>query len=199
MLTPHASRKKVSRSLAFTISELLIALGIIGLIATFTVPKVLHSIDEASYRTALKQAESVIQTIGAEAYSQGYKGKRIDYYRDKVNAVKICTDPNGVTQGCMVVPVSVGASEYTENAFVLPSGVTIGGINGNSTFEDNGDVWLIDLNGVKSPNIQNVDILKWRPPSFNSSGQILDCNGRQLGCPYAGSELGRYRKIMGLP
>ena len=49
---PYLKPYRHSKSLAFTVSELLIALGILGLIATFTVPKVLHSIDEASYRTA---------------------------------------------------------------------------------------------------------------------------------------------------
>jgi prepilin-type N-terminal cleavage/methylation domain-containing protein len=40
-LTPHASRKKYSVNKAFTLAETLIALGILGLIATFTIPKVM--------------------------------------------------------------------------------------------------------------------------------------------------------------
>jgi type II secretory pathway pseudopilin PulG len=197
---PYLKPYRHSKSLAFTVSELLIALGILGLIATFTVPKVLHSIDEASYRTALKEVEGVIQTVANEAYTQGYTGSRFNYYREKMNTVKVCTNPNGITQGCMVLPEGSGdISEYNENALVLPSGVTIGAIN-NNTFRGSGDGWRIDLNGTKPPNTEGIDILRWSPATFESNGDITSCNGRQLGCVQSHvASSNRYNQLMGLP
>ena len=54
----------------FTLSELLIALAILGLIATFTIPKVLNSVGERGNITAAKEAISVI--------SSAYDGLRAD-------------------------------------------------------------------------------------------------------------------------
>jgi prepilin-type N-terminal cleavage/methylation domain-containing protein len=187
--------KRITLS-AFTMSELLIALAILGLIATFTVPKVLHSIDEANYRTALKEAESLIQSVANQAYTQGYTGNRFDYYRENVNTVKTCT--NGVVEGCMVG----GGSEFTERAFVLPSNISIGSFSNNPsnrTFDGfNTESWYIDLNGTTAPNVLGRDILEWQAPRFNSSGLILNCNGRQLGCVGGGISMTRYRQLMGI-
>ena len=168
------------------------------MIATFTVPKVLHSIDEASYRTALKQAESVIQSVTHDAYMEGYTGNRSSYFHKRLNFIKYCT--NGVTQGCMVVPDGETDDEYTERAFVLPSGVTIGGIQNVNFNHANGDGWRIDLNGVKPPNSEGVDIIYWQAPRYNTYGQILNCSGRKLGCPSTSVlSITRYNELMGLP
>jgi hypothetical protein len=79
----------------------------------------------------------------------------------------------------MAMPVVSGSNEFNENAFVLPSGVTIGGM---TTSFNQPDIWRIDLNGTKPPNVDGVDILRWFAPEFDSSGQIINCGGRKLGC-----------------
>ncbi len=100
-LTPHASRKKVSRSLAFTISELLIALGIIGLIATFTVPKVLNGIDQTQKESVFKQTLGMLHTVLAEGYVDGNLEDCgfVNYFRDRLNYRKHCSTSSD-TQGC---------------------------------------------------------------------------------------------------
>ena len=203
-LTSYLSRNHGSKHPGFTLSEVLISLVIIGLLATFVIGKVLHNLEEAGYRTALKEAEAVIQSVAHEAYMEGYTGHRFNYYRSKVNTTKVCLHPHGVTQGCMVVPEGFSNAEYREGALVLPSGVTIGGINthiSNHWMFSGTDGWRIDLNGTKPPNVEGVDILRWRAPEFNASGQIHNCDGsRRLGCPdlnHAPS-VARYNQLMGL-
>jgi prepilin-type N-terminal cleavage/methylation domain-containing protein len=58
------------RNSGFTLSELLIALAILGVIATFTIPKVLQSQQDGKYKATVKEALATM----AEAY-QSYKLK----------------------------------------------------------------------------------------------------------------------------
>lgn len=53
-------RKKPQK--AFTLAELLIALGILGVIATFTIPKVLQSQTDARFKVSAKEAVGVVST-----------------------------------------------------------------------------------------------------------------------------------------
>ena len=98
-LTPHASRQKYSRSLAFTLSELLIALGIIGLIATFTIPKVLHSIDEARDEAILKAEISAIHSVLYAAWLDGSFTNQTDVLRSGLNVAYFC-EPDNVAGPC---------------------------------------------------------------------------------------------------
>ncbi|MCE3236123.1 MAG: hypothetical protein K0Q50_2303 [Vampirovibrio sp.] len=58
---------KISHS-GFTLAELLIALAVLGVIATFTIPKILHSSQNEQYKAVTKEASAAI----AAAY-QTYK------------------------------------------------------------------------------------------------------------------------------
>jgi prepilin-type N-terminal cleavage/methylation domain-containing protein len=58
------------RNTAFTLAELLIALGILGMIATFTIPKVLQAQQNSKFNATAKEAASMI--AGAfSAYQSG--------------------------------------------------------------------------------------------------------------------------------
>lgn len=82
-----------AKTRAFTLAELLIALAILGVIATFSIPKVLQSQQDASYKAIAKEAAGAI----AEAYTV-YRGqntptantKAIDILQN-LNYVKIET------------------------------------------------------------------------------------------------------------
>jgi len=50
----------LSAKKGFTLAELLIALAILGVIATFTIPKILTSTGTAQYRAVAKEAASII-------------------------------------------------------------------------------------------------------------------------------------------
>jgi prepilin-type N-terminal cleavage/methylation domain-containing protein len=49
-----------NNKLGFTLAELLVALGILGVIATFTIPKVLQANQNSQYNAAAKEAASII-------------------------------------------------------------------------------------------------------------------------------------------
>lgn len=67
---PSFMRKKSSRS-AFTLSELLISLAILGLIATFTIPKVLVAVSDQKQQAALKESISALNSVLYEGVTSG--------------------------------------------------------------------------------------------------------------------------------
>ena len=66
----------------FTLSELLIALAILGLIATFTIPKVLNSTDTASKQAVFKETLGMLSEIQYEAVQTGQFNN--DFFRSKI-------------------------------------------------------------------------------------------------------------------
>lgn len=65
-MSPPPPRKVLTRRRGFTLAELLISLAILGVIATFTIPKILVSQQNSQYNAMSKE---VIASI-AEAYQQ---------------------------------------------------------------------------------------------------------------------------------
>jgi prepilin-type N-terminal cleavage/methylation domain-containing protein len=56
----HSSRSRQSASRGFTLAELLISLAILGIIATFTIPKILNSSANGKNSAVAKEAASMI-------------------------------------------------------------------------------------------------------------------------------------------
>lgn len=54
----------------FTLAELLIALSILGVIATFTIPKVLQSQQNGKYNTMAKEAIATISQAYQNVYTR---------------------------------------------------------------------------------------------------------------------------------
>lgn len=173
---------------AFTLSELLMALALLGLVATFTMPKVLQTTTEQQHKAKFKETIALIEQIGFEAYQSGQaEALRWDYFIARVNAVKVCNG-DGVALGCMAAISGNGAlDEDTQRAFVLPTGVVVGGINPvshpNNAFTQV-DHWIIDVNGLASPNTYGQDILWVSAPRFDGTGTLNPgCENRRLVCP----------------
>ena len=85
----------------FTLSELLIALGILGVIATFTIPKILNSQANSQKTAVFKEAIATVVDIN---YSGSLQGEitcpnRRDYFLDRINAIQIC-NTDSEAQGC---------------------------------------------------------------------------------------------------
>jgi prepilin-type N-terminal cleavage/methylation domain-containing protein len=60
------------KNAAFTLAEVLITLGIIGIVASMTIPTLMNNIQEAQYRTALKKEYSILsQAIQQAKYDNG--------------------------------------------------------------------------------------------------------------------------------
>ena len=57
----HVNMLKCSRKSAFTLAEVLITLGIIGVVAAMTMPTLMNSTNGAQYKTAYKKERCTVQ------------------------------------------------------------------------------------------------------------------------------------------
>ncbi len=71
MFTVRLPRKNLNAALGFTLAELLISLAILGVIATFTIPKILSAQQNSSYNAAAKEAASTIAAAYQRAQQDG--------------------------------------------------------------------------------------------------------------------------------
>jgi prepilin-type N-terminal cleavage/methylation domain-containing protein len=184
----------------FTLSELLVVLGIMGLIATFTIPKVLYSFEERQNIAKFKETIGIIEQIGAEAFMEGkYNQERWFYILPRLNYVKSCFN-SGVTDGCNSALNGDGnVHRANERALVLANGVVIGGIIRGSVLHknfNNPDFWFIDVNGTDGPNTFGIDVLYLHAPYFDVNGTTNpSCTGKRLVCPANGTAQSLYNKI----
>ena len=128
MLTQKTSVKK-----AFTLTELLVSMAVLGLIATLTLPHMFMSADRAKKRAAFKEAYQALAQATHAAMMEGVADSRgiIPYF----NAQKVCLN-NSLTEGCIkgapIYPL-VYLSQARQQGVLLHSGVSIVGFNhGNS-------------------------------------------------------------------
>jgi prepilin-type N-terminal cleavage/methylation domain-containing protein len=126
---------------AFTLSELLIALGVLGVIAALSIPQVFTAVQTAQVEAKAKEAVSAIQQVAHIAameddWSTG-TGKATEYMVKKMNFVKTCpSDP--IAQGCWEGP-DPGFLGTNQSAGILPSGVYV---QWGSDIYATGDVWF---------------------------------------------------------
>lgn len=134
------------REQAFTLSELLIALAILGLIATFTIPKVLQNVESNQKKAVFKETFAALSEIVYEGCISGAMDATNagPYILNKLNASKICMN-NATTEGCFPQN-NVFGSEANEPGALLANGASIGGL---STVV--GSI-VIDWNGAAGPN-----------------------------------------------
>jgi prepilin-type N-terminal cleavage/methylation domain-containing protein len=186
----HATRKSRQRRFGFTLSELLIALAILGVIASLAIPSVIKNIDEAQNEAKFKEAIALLEQIGNEAYMEGVYGRvRWHYFIDRANVIKACSN-NGLTEGCTANIAANSGDEAKQRAFVLANGVVVGGIDSatgyNQFFE--GESWFIDINGTEGPNTYGQDVIRVSAPRFDDNGGMNpDCSSRRLICPNGGA------------
>lgn len=174
--------KKVT---AFTLAEVLIVIGIIGIVAQMTIPTLVNNVQDAQYKTMYKKAFTTLnQVLMTIASDNGGSVKNLcavddatclrDIFAQKLNSVKQC-DAGNVDNKCW--PASwtrlngdAGwATSGTSTALILNDGTSIM----FSTFKPNCDyiqnppggttlaecgAISIDINGIKTPNKIGRDI-----------------------------------------
>lgn len=104
MIKPNA-KISTSRKTAFTLAEILITLGIIGVVAAITMPTLINNIQDKQFKTKWKKEYSVISNIFQEILKENieinyeneynYVGNNfsdefIDYMKAKLNVVDSC-------------------------------------------------------------------------------------------------------------
>lgn len=150
-----------NRLKAFTLSELLIALLILGVIATFTIPKILSSTSDAKNKTLLKETVSI---LNQHLYRLTLLGIPLttklfyDQARDNSNFTFFCPT-DSANEGCWDESIQGVTGEANMAGMLLHNGVSIIGIN-NFDLVHGADSVQIDLNGPEGPNTLGQDQIK---------------------------------------
>lgn len=132
----------------FTLSELLISLALIGLIATFTIPKVLTTLQDQQQKALIRETVATLSTLTQKAIHENNISKQ--FFRDNLNYQKLCAvHPN--EEGCW--PGGVSGDAGNPDAYILHNGVMLTSFNGVLSTVS------IDVNGMTGPNQYGQDQL----------------------------------------
>lgn len=161
--------KRLQRNSGFTLAELLIALAILGVIATFTIPKVLTSQNDSKRTAVMKEAVATLNNVLQQGLLEGgvTDSNLGTYYLNHLNAIKIC-DTNAKTQGCWSNVATTFAGQEATPGVVLANGAFICGFDDASS-GTGADTIAIDWNGADGPNTEGNDIMMVRAIVDNST------------------------------
>jgi prepilin-type N-terminal cleavage/methylation domain-containing protein len=142
----------------FTLAELLIALAILGVIATFTIPKLLQSQQNQQKQAVLKETISIVSNLAYTYCRDDIKSTGIsiyDYYTRNVSGIKLCPT-DGIAEGC--IATNSYGTEGIEGALTLANGASIGGLNLTPYLGAEGII--VDWNGLNGTNTAGDDQLR---------------------------------------
>jgi prepilin-type N-terminal cleavage/methylation domain-containing protein len=151
----------------FTLAELLIALAVLGVVATFSIPKVLQNQQNEQRRAVFKETIAAFSTMIDTGLKTGELSRTevvntsnfIDYALSHMNALKICNTHSG-NQGCWDIGTQGNygaASQAGQAGMVLANGATICGMD-DATGQGVIDIF-VDWNGKSPPNTLGEDQL----------------------------------------
>lgn len=174
--------------LGFTLAEVLITLGIIGIVAALTIPILMQNIQNAQFKTAWKKQYSTLSQVAQKYLSDNsltsFKGvaNYANTFKDYLHVVQYC-DTHSSTQGCWVpsgqdyylrtlgdgstiagVPSNEGGNKDLGNweGLILNDGTTLTMFSGwNPACSYLGVVCgyiLVDVNGFQKPNTLGKDV-----------------------------------------
>lgn len=167
----------------FTLAEVLITLGIIGIVAAMTIPTLIKNTQDSEFKSAWKKAFSELsqadQQIITDNGGQDFTGQCSNFnniclrnlFMEKLKSIKQCN--NSITDGCVVgnskfmdgTTVSFASLNINNNtwpAIITPSGWSIlfraHETNCLQPFPFECGYIQVDVNGLKPPNIAGRDI-----------------------------------------
>lgn len=162
---------------AFTLAEVLITLGIIGVVAAMTIPTLLSATQEQEYKTGYKKAYSVASSAWQKAASEGNivyrpswqdvssKITNFNAFKANFKVVKDCNSSNNSdcwASGDFYYKVYPASDAH---AFVDASGMAW---SLSSIDNVTGAELLVDINGKKKPNSFGQDRFVLKPITINS-------------------------------
>jgi prepilin-type N-terminal cleavage/methylation domain-containing protein len=146
-------RSACSRQKGFTLSELLVSLSVLGLIAALSIPSILAGVEKNQLKARYKETFNVISNVMQTGLASGELTTTGDiaYLSKNMNAEKVCT--NAGAEGCWGGSDTV-ANKSNTPGILLHSGASITDIENNTSGADR---YFIDVNGASEPNIRCED------------------------------------------
>jgi len=177
---------KLKRSRGFTLTEILITLTVIGVVAALTIPTLLQNTNQAEFKTALKKdygdlvqayTELSAENSGIETVFSSVNGSAnaTNAFLTKLSYIKNCGTGMGCLYNTMLKNLDGSTSmEHLDYTFsvtypnyakaILSNGSMImiynpgcSSIVGNSPLQENCGSIYIDVNGAKPPNTGGKD------------------------------------------
>lgn len=150
-------RKIMTKRFGFTLAEVLITLGIIGVVAAMTIPTLMNQTGQAEFKTGFKKALSVLNqaitmnvalsSADFSALTSGTGGSSVySMFTSRMNVI----NTSAATTTAMGTPFQ-GGTNYTlyfndGMAISFPQGATACTTTGGSC------IMVVDVNGTKGPN-----------------------------------------------
>ena len=167
---------------AFTLAEVLITLGIIGIVAAMTIPNLIANYQKNVTVTQLQKAISVLNQAykssfddngePASAYALGSEQYFHEYWEPYIKIHTYCTDyqicgyksqfpfvtPSKSPVAWSVVLPTARATFYTMDGFLYQISTGAGYHADGTIAEDREKVVLVDINGSRKPNRMGHDV-----------------------------------------
>ena len=214
------SNADLHKKVAFTLAEVLITLGIIGIVAAFTIPTLMFQYQKKALETQFKAAYSLInQAVLMVKQETGSNSLYNDYvvyspekgYYKRNEFIKEFYKHIHTTNG--VVPNNIQYSIYSDGhvkrytngqsfTFTTPDKVLANGMtikaNINGDLDEKHIIFCVDINGIKPPNRMGHDLFMF---IIDSSDKVV---GRKQLQKYTEEELGDLssggiNNLLGLP
>jgi Tfp pilus assembly protein FimT len=148
----------LKRVKGWTLTELAIALGVLALIATFTIPKVLSDYQQAQYYTVIREDMTTISTAVITAVQDG--SMSLSSYKNFPVINKLNCSPRGKTGAGASMPVYTMTTTAIDNntndtICYLPNGSTVQFWSHNAGLRIH-----IDADGPRGANSIGVDSIQ---------------------------------------
>ena len=180
----------IMRKHAFTLAEVLITLGVIGVVTAITMPLIMKNVQKYVLKNQFKKSyntlsQAIQKTYSDSGYSlicvyEGGGGPKADdcvefheQLRKNLKIIKTCNG-NAKRDGCIKdIKGQSSPAYWTQNnidtsntVYILQDGTSIM-LYGNG---GNAPIFIVDVNGTKSPNKWGYDIF-----GFYNSKYTLKC------------------------
>jgi prepilin-type N-terminal cleavage/methylation domain-containing protein len=137
---------------AFTLSEVLISLSVLGLISALTLPSVFNSVNERRKLAVFKETLNALQTAHTDAIMDGsLTPNSYGTFFTRLNHVKFCQAPGDGCRGW--------GNEWGEGVILQNGAYVWGFVTDGLGSEDGVDGIFLDYNGTEGPNQEGVDYM----------------------------------------
>lgn len=181
----------MTKRFGFTLAEVLITLGIIGVVAAMTMPTLMNSTNGAQYRTAYKKAlsvlsQAVVLNVALDDYDMSQatvssstdttKASLYAMFMNRMNVVKTGTS-EGWEATANSSTAKFGSKATTNYTLYFNDGIVFSFpttaancTSGNATVSASWCKGVIDVNGAKNPNKQVIC-----DGQSNANGEVTNC------------------------